>query len=297
MDWETRLNGTTEKLAVAKKQVAEINKVTKTLVLTDLHIPFHREQVILDIIIKHRNEIDTIILGGDVVDCEGISSFPKEIRRPLVQEMIIAYKFLKKIDSLTPNVKKIVIWGNHEYRFVRYLENKGNELNPFHSMNILQNIVGGFTHHDRVLKKKTKYPPLSDNFVIIDKWYVQHNDMVIAHPKNFSRVNLRTAVNTLEHFLAKGWNFNTIFIGHTHKWGATFKYGKWVGETGCLCLPMDYSDTGNVGYTPQDYGYLLVTFVDGKTDINQSRLYKLELEDGEAEWLEEEDLGSPLGKN
>lgn len=289
MGWAERLSVVSERLEIAQRQVAEVNKVTKTLVLTDLHIPFHREQVVLDIISKHKNEIDTIIFGGDLVDCEGISSFPKEIRRPLIQEMIIAHQFLKKVDKMTPDVKKILIWGNHEYRYVRYLENKGNELNPFHSMNVLQNIVDGFTYHDRVLKKKTRYKPLSDNFVVIDKWYVQHNDMIIAHPKNFSKINLRTAVSTLEHFMAKGWQFNTVFIGHTHKWGSTSRFGKWLGETGCLCLPMDYSDTGNVGYTPQDYGYLLVTFVDGITDINQSRLYRLDLEDGEAEWLEEDD--------
>lgn len=273
----------------AQRQVARVNKTTRTLVLNDIHIPFHREEVIIEIVLKHRHEIDTIIFGGDLMDCEGISSFPKEHRLPLVQEMIIAYKFLKRIDRLTPNVKKVLIWGNHEFRYVRHLEQRGNDLNPLHSNNILKEVVNGFVHHDRVNRKKTKYPPLSGNFFVSDKWYIQHGDMVIAHPKNFSRVPLRTAGMALEHFLAKGWNFKVVFIGHTHKWGSASRFGKWFGETGCLCLPMPYSDQGNVNYTPQDYGYLLITQVDGRTDVNDSKLYKLDLEDGEETWQEAED--------
>lgn len=261
-----------------KKQMIT-DGVSKTLVLTDLHIPFHREDTIIDIIMKHRGEIDTIIFGGDVVDCEGISSFPKEIRRPMIQEMEIAYKFFRRIDKLTPNVKKIMIWGNHEYRYVRYLQNMGNELNPFHSANILEEIISGFTKHDRANNKKTVYRPLSDNFVVVDKWFVQHGDMIVAHPKNFSKINLKTAVNTVDHFVARGMRFNTCGIGHTHKQGTTMRNNVWTIEFGCLCKPMEYSDTGNIGYTPQNYGYALVTQVNGITDINQSRAYILHLED------------------
>ena len=268
-----------------KKMEAE--GISKTLVLTDLHIPFHREDTIIDIIMKHRNEIDTIIFGGDIVDCEGISSFPKEIRKPMIEEMEVAYKFLKRVDRLTPDVEKIMIWGNHEYRYVRYLENKGNELNPFHSGNILEEIVKGFTRYDRGRNKKTVYPPLSGNFKVVDKWFVQHGDMIVAHPKNFSKINLRTAVSTVDHFLARGMKFNTCGIGHTHKQGTTMRNGIWTIEFGCLCKPMDYADTGNIGYTPQNYGYALVTQVEGVTDINQSRAYILDLVDEVEGWEEE----------
>lgn len=271
------------------KSIDVKNGTKRTLILNDLHIPFHREQVVIDIVMKHRHEIDTIIFGGDVVDCEGISSFPKEIRKPLISEMILAYKFLRRIDKLTPDVKKFFIWGNHEYRYVRELENRGNSLNPLHSSNILQEIVNGFTHHDRLSRIKTVFPPLSDNFTVIDKWYMKYEDMVIAHPHNFSRQKLKTAHQALEHFISRGWKFNAIFIGHTHKWGMSNDKGIWFGETGCLCLPMDYADKGNVNYTPQDYGYVLVTHVNGAIDINQSRLYKLQLEDGEEQWQEDVD--------
>lgn len=260
--------------------------ISRTLILSDLHIPFHREEVILEIIKKHRDKIDTIIFGGDIVDCESISKFPKEERKPLIFEMVIAYKFLKRIDRLTPNIKKILIWGNHEYRFAKYLAVTQNELSSLHSSNILNEIINGFSYYNKKEKRKYVYPKLSDNFVVVDKWYYQHNDMIIAHPKNYSVVNLKTSVNTLNHFIAKGFNFNCLFIGHTHKWGHTTKYNKWIGELGCLCESMEYSDNGNVSYTPQDYGYALFTHINGITKINQSRLYKLDLEDSDKNWKE-----------
>lgn len=262
--------------------------IEKALIISDLHIPFHREKMLIDIILKHRHEITTIIFGGDIVDCEGISKFPKEIRKPLIEEMVVAYKFLHKIDKLTPNVKKILIWGNHEYRFVHYLAEKKSELNQLHSDNILQNIVGGFTHHDRISKKKTTYPQLSKNFSVVNKWFVQHNDLIVAHPKNFSKVQLKTVVGSVEHFLKRGFKFNSLFIGHTHKWGDTIHFSIWCGELGCNCEVMEYADTGNTGYSPQDYGYAIVAFKNGITDAEESRLYRVSVkEEVEEEWQEE----------
>lgn len=260
----------------------------KVLIISDLHIPFHREQMIVDIILKHRHEISTIIFAGDIIDCESVSKFSKEIRRPLSYEMATAYKFFHRIDKLTPEVKKILIWGNHEYRFVKYLADNHNELNEFHSDNILENIVNGFVHHDRLNRKKTIFPPLSSNFKVVNKWYVQYNDLLVAHPKNYSKIHLRTAINTVEHFLKRGFRFNALFIGHTHKWGDTVHFSVWCGELGCTCMDMEYADVGNTNYTPQQYGYAIIAFNNGVTDINESRLFRvLVKEEGDDGWQEE----------
>jgi predicted phosphodiesterase len=264
------------------------NGISKTLVLFDLHIPFHRENDIIDIILKHRNEIDTIIFGGDLMDCEAISVYPKEGRGSLVNEMMTVHRFLKRIDKLTPNVKKILMWGNHEYRYVRYLAEHSSELNALHSDNVLQEVVDGFTHYDKRNKKKTIFPPLSDNFEIINKWYYKHGDMIVAHPKNNFK-NLRLFFRTVEYFVKQGKVFNTLLIGHTHKWGVSSDFGKWGGECGCLCVNMDYADNGNINYTSQQYGYALITQINGITDINKSRIFKLSFEEGEQTWQESMD--------
>lgn len=257
-------------------------KLKRKLLISDMHIPFHRGKMILEIIEKHKDEIDEIIFVGDTVDCEGISIFPKEIRKPLVEEMIEAHTFLTEIDRITPKKKKKFIWGNHEYRFVKYLAMQKSELNPLHSNNILREIVKGFTYYDRE-GGEVVYPPLSRNFQVIDKWFYQTGDLIVAHPKNFFRPTLRTVVKTIEHFIKRGFKFNTVAIGHTHQWGSTTEYfNVWGMELGCTCEAMDYADSGNINYTPQRYGYAVIAQdEDGITDVNESRLYRIDLEEGE----------------
>ena len=51
--------------------------------------------------------------------------------------------------------------------------------------------------------------------------------------------------------------------------------GKYTVETGCLCKPQPYSASGKLSYIPQDCGYHLAVFKDGKYDVNESRNYIL----------------------
>jgi len=274
---------------IRKDKSKEIKEdgIEKILVMGCLHIPFHRENEIMNIILKHRNEINTIIFAGDLVDCEPISVFPKEQQKPLFLEMAEASQLLKRIDKLTPNIKKILIWGNHEYRFSSYLSRNKNELNYLHSTNILWEIKNGFVYHDKVNKKRYRYEPLSDNFTIIDKWYTQYGDMMVAHPKTFSKVRMKTATMTFDYFKNMKKVFNAVLIAHTHKWGFITLGDSLVGEVGCLCKAMEYANNGNISYTPQEYGYAIIAQKDGITDINNSKFYRLCLEDGDKKWQDE----------
>lgn len=260
------------------------------LVISDLHIPFHREELILDIIKKHKDEIDTIIFGGDLIDCYYISSFSKQPSKPLIEELATAYNFLMKIDRIVPEAKKIMIKGNHEERFVRYLENNPNELSSFYSNNILDILMNGFTKYDRITGRKKIYPHLPSTFQSIDNWFVQYKDIIVAHPSSFSKVNLKTATSAVHYFLNNGFNFNVMLVAHTHKFGTTIEFNKFTSEIGCLCHNMSYSRNGKLSYTPQNYGYALMTIKDGVTDINDSRIYSLNIVDevGDEIWQEEE---------
>lgn len=46
--------------------------ISKKLIISDIHIPFEGGPI-LDLVEKHRNEIDEIIFNGDTVDCFEIS--------------------------------------------------------------------------------------------------------------------------------------------------------------------------------------------------------------------------------
>jgi len=244
---------------------------TRTLILSDLHIPFCLEEEVINIILKHRDEIDTIVFSGDLMDNQSISSYPTIKRFPLIDEMIVTYNLLKRIDKLTPNIKKVMVVGNHEARFQSYLAKLDSQLTPLHSLDIIENVVKGFTKHDSLEKKKYIYPPLSDNFVCCGSWFYSFGDCIVAHPKNFSRIPLRTATMTLNYFFTHGHDFNVMIIGHTHHIATGFYFNKFCAEIGCLCREFEYQTSGNVNFVPQDYGYALVVQKDGITDINESK--------------------------
>lgn len=259
-----------------KEKLAE-DGITKTLVLSDLHCPYHRGDI-LEIVERHKDEIDTLILGGDIIDCYAISSYPTLEPRPLVTEMHGCYMLLKSIQDIIPNVKKIIVKGNHELRWEKYLGKVKSELNKLHSDNILREIVKGFEIHDRQAGIHSKYDEL--DYEVIDEWYYQKGDIIVCHPLSFSKVAAKTAEMALDYFVERGLDFSSVLIAHTHKISSCYKYGKHAIEIGCCCKPQEYANSGKLTYTQQCNGYYLATFKDGKFDINQSRNFVLE---GEAE--------------
>nr|WP_246541273.1 metallophosphoesterase [Peptoniphilus ovalis] len=251
-----------------ESQINEIKGIEKVLVLSDLHIPFHKKETILNIV-KENLDVKLIIFAGDILDCFNVSSFPKEQHIPLHQELKIASSFLKKIDKLTPNIKKIMFRGNHEFRFKRYLMKFKNEFSPFVSDDVLEIVKNGFSFRDeRNIRQVVE--PLSDNFDVIDSWYFIYKDLVVDHPTSFSKIPMRTCLSTYDYFKNQGVDFNAITIGHTHKTGNVLHGGTLLSEIGCLCEQMDYANNGNVNYTPQSTAYGLYQFKDDKVDVYNS---------------------------
>lgn len=247
--------------------------IEKVLVISDLHIPFQRDDI-MNIILKHRDEVTTIVFGGDIVDCYAISSFKPLEPKPLVEEMVECHRFLKAVQDITPNIRKILIKGNHCARFEKYLAKAGSELNKLHSDNILCEIVKGFMHNDRFNGVVNTYIPL--DYEVIDDWYCQVNDLIVCHPLNFSRIAAKTSEMALNYFVERGYDFNACLVAHTHKQSSCWKYGKYAVEIGCLCKPRPYANKGRLTYTQQLCGYHLAVFKDGKYDFNESKQYVLD---------------------
>lgn len=249
----------------------------KTLVLADLHSPYMLRDTILEIIKKHRHEVNHIVFNGDIQDCKEISSYPNERRMPFVKELIITYRFLKQIGKLTPGIRKTLIPGNHCRRLKKYLAVKGNQLNQLLSDNVLEYLVEGFNYYDREKGRKLVFDPLEDYSYVPDFWY-QYKDVIFAHPNNFYSTPLKTAVETCNYFLSQGKDFNAILIGHTHQQGRVEHMGRHCYEIGCLCKPLEYQLQGNIRYRPQHYGYAVLEWTDGKFDVNKNRLIRVSLE-------------------
>ena len=102
----------------------------KILLLNDIHIPFHCKKA-LEMAIKHGKKFkpDIIILNGDILDYFSISRWLKDPRmRDFPKELKIARQFLEHLRGKFPTARIVFKEGNHEERWLSYMEVKAPEL-------------------------------------------------------------------------------------------------------------------------------------------------------------------------
>lgn len=256
------------------KKVKE-NKKKKVMIINDVHVPYQHEGL-LDEIKKHK-DMDYLVIGGDLIDCESCSSFQMLERPTLEEELVAAHEFIQEINKII-DAEIICIKGNHEERLEREIckmQNKG--LQRLLDSQLLRMLEEGFKFN--IGTKRKKYKAI-ENFKYIDKWYARlFDNLVICHPKDFSNVPARIAEKSAEYFLNRGVieKDDVIFIGHTHKFSqivSTRRQDVFVVENGCSCKPMDYSDRGNLNYGNQVNCYTIVEFEEGgKINKNDVKTY------------------------
>ena len=249
------------------------------MIINDLHLPFERNDI-LEIVNKHKNEIDTLVIGGDLIDCQSISFFPKIKTLTLEYELVYAYNFLKRVRKILDNNQKIIIInGNHEERWYRDICNLHENLHEKDMQKFINHmIIEGFTIYEG--NKKHKYKGIQ-NIIYIPHWFVNiDNKIIVAHPKDFSRVDGKMCEKTSEHFLNRDEEFEVICFGHTHKYSqmtVSRRQGVYIIENGCMCQPMQYSDVGKLNYTPQSYCYTIIRYNNNeKINYNNIKVYHLD---------------------
>ena len=100
-----------------------------TLVLSDLHIPYHNVGAIEEAVnYGIQKKIDSILLNGDVVDCYMLSKFQPDPRERHFGEEIIAFQqFIKTLKGVFPGVKIFYKIGNHEERYEKIMISRCSE--------------------------------------------------------------------------------------------------------------------------------------------------------------------------
>lgn len=251
------------------------------MVINDIHVPYQRNDL-LDIIAKHSDEIQTLIIVGDFLDCHSISSFDQVREISLKDEVISGYEVLSKIRKiLNRNQKIIMIEGNHEKRYYKNIcAMNQKDLQTFINPNILEMYTEGFTLY--IDGKKHKYKPI-EGLTLIPHWYAIIDGIIVCHPLNFSQSKGKMLENVAQHFVSKGIDFDLAILGHTHKYssGVTERFSnKYIIENCCMCKPQKYSDCGKTSYSPQTYGYTIIKYNDGeKITLNNCKTYLLEEEE------------------
>lgn len=200
-----------------------MKKIERSVVLGDLHIPFHDAKAVR-LTLKFIKEFkpDNIFLNGDILDCWEISKFDKtlSIQSRLIDEVRTTVAFLRNLRSAVPNARIIYIFGNHEFRFERFIARNSKELAG----------LKGMTMEEQLELKEL-------NIKAIDSHqrenFYRYGLLLIGH---FNRVNKHsgyTAKNLLED---KGMS---LIQNHTHRGGVSYKRDyrdlKIAVENFCLC--------------------------------------------------------------
>lgn len=104
--------------------------VGKWLVLNDVHIPFQSNAALESCFeFALTQNIDGILLNGDISDQNYLSPFGFDPRSPnYIKELDALKQFFDVLESEFSPKKIIWKYGNHEYRFQRYLYSKSPEL-------------------------------------------------------------------------------------------------------------------------------------------------------------------------
>jgi hypothetical protein len=100
------------------------------LVLSDLHIPYHSiSSITAAITYGLNNNVNTIILLGDVMDFHGVSRFQKDPRkRSIKYEFDTCKEFLRVLRATFPKCQIYWVAGNHDIRYEHWLMAKAPEV-------------------------------------------------------------------------------------------------------------------------------------------------------------------------
>ena len=246
----------------------------KILVTGDWHIPFEKEEMIMDMITEH-GDADAIFITGDLLDLYAVSVFTKNQHLPLLKEYQIAREWLEILSQMFPKV--VLMDGNHEGRLQKYFaKNASHEVYPFVSQPILQRLAMGFIYGDEGLVSAEPF----ENVIYqpTQSWYVHVGKTIFVHPESYygdtasGRV-LGTSVKADNYFRTK-LDYDCIVCAHTHKAGWAIRDGVMIMEHGCACNMLDYqADDKKFRYGMQHNGYaVLYQDMDGNTDFNKSHV-------------------------
>lgn len=190
------------------------------LILSDIHAPYHNEQA-LEAALKYglENEVDSILLNGDIVDMYTISKYEKDPRkRSFKEELETAKDLLSAIRDLFPDAEIVFKTGNHEERYEKFMKVKAKELLDVSQFQLDVLLELG--------KFNIKY--------VTDKRVIRYGNLEIFHGHEVGVSSQHPALNLFRK------SYTNSLAGHVHR-ADQMRRKKSTGEfiqtwtTGCLC--------------------------------------------------------------
>ena len=245
----------------------------KIVSISDLHVPFEREDLINKVINEHK-DADVLVVNGDFLEIYAVSTWAKNKEVILQYEYDIALQYLEYFSSVFPHV--VLVRGNHERRINKFFASYVSPVISFLvDKEILNRLAAGERYDDfgNVIERRPFENVHYEGGP--NAWYVQIGKTIFLHPEQSSSVDGRMAVKAQEYFMSRE-DVDCLVVGHTHKIATIPRRGKLCMEQGCLCCPLDYEKEGKFSHTVRTLGYAVI-WQDkrGNCDFNKSKVVYL----------------------
>lgn len=201
----------------------KMKRIERAIVAGDLHIPFIEIKAVeLFFNFTEKFKPHKIFLNGDIVDCWDVSTFakPLSIEERMEDEIKQGRDFLHRLRKQNPDADIVYIFGNHEFRFERYISKFARELKGLRGL---------------TLEEQLDLPELNIRVVNSHQRenYYRYGHLLVAHFNRALKHSAYTAKNLLDE---KGMS---LIQNHTHRGGCSFKRDymdtKVAVENFCLC--------------------------------------------------------------
>lgn len=233
-------------------------KRTRIISISDLHVPFCREDLVKDIVSKHSG-CDICVVNGDLFDNYIISTFPKQKEIPFAIEYAAVMEIVLDLSSHFGKV--ILVDGNHDAgRFSREIGKLNSSIKFLLKSSPLQYIAEGRNFSAKGEDLGTiNLPNVEYAGNMGMGWYTRVGQAIFAHKtRGFRKAPMANAIHMVDWFIRRGTKFQCLVSGHSHKVGLVPYLGKIVIDQGALCLPMEYEKNGGCTMSPPDLGYAIV---------------------------------------
>jgi predicted phosphodiesterase len=210
----------------------------KTAVLSDIHFGIHDKQAVIAAVQYARSEqVENIVLNGDILDGARISRHPKNPNMPkFLDELEMVKPFLRGLRADFPSARIIFKAGNHEDRLEAYLMANAQEMAGLVDWTKLLNLtdVG------------IEFAETSQFMRVADTHIIHGHEVKVGGGVNPARALM---LKTLE----------TTVMGHVHR--TSFSHGRGLGgkyiktyTTGCLCKLRQ----GYMPHSNSNHGFAIV---------------------------------------
>lgn len=245
----------------------------KILSLSDIHVPFAREDLLNKILEEH-SDSDICVINGDLLDGYIYSTFDKAERVSALVEYQAAFELVTILSEIFPEV--YLVNGNHDARVSRTLKSIGFEKERTQILrpDLLARIANGEKLDDTgMLVEKINFKNVF--YQQHESWYIKIGKTLFVHPwsKGSSKPGF-TATKVNDYFSTRYQpnEYDSVVVGHTHKCYKGVINSKLLIEQGCLADFMSYSHSPQLQYIDNGMnGYALIyQDKEGNTDFNKS---------------------------